>query len=96
MLVTRTISSLDRTTVYMSCFPIEFLVRILPPTAEWFHACVAIERTVASVVGTTFSRKRSLAAAKRVTLCVVMLNMITAIHDPIYRHIVDDQEEQRL
>ncbi|CAF1562323.1 unnamed protein product [Didymodactylos carnosus] len=62
---------------------------------DWLNACVAVERTVTVTFSVSFNRQKSKRAAKYVTLIVVLMTIVSSIHDPINRRLIDDKQEER-
>ncbi|CAF4997182.1 unnamed protein product [Rotaria sp. Silwood1] len=80
----------------VNCKIIDFLLRFLPTTIEWLNACVAIERALNITFGIHFNRAKSKVWAKFTTIIVVLINIVSAIHDPINRRLLEDTEEQHI
>jgi hypothetical protein len=62
---------------------------------NWLNAFVAIERAYAVFTGVKFNKIQSKRVAKRVIFILPILIIITIIHEPLYRVLYDDEEEQR-
>ncbi|CAF3762335.1 unnamed protein product [Adineta steineri] len=84
-----------RLILHLQCVSVDFLVRFVLSTIDWLSACVAIERVVNVLKGIHFDKEKSKQFAKRVIPIVFIFTSLTHIHDPIHRHLVDDEEEQR-
>ncbi|CAF2087466.1 unnamed protein product [Rotaria magnacalcarata] len=61
-------------------------------------ACVAIERMMSVIVGTRFNKQKSRKLAKSIISSVFIVTIITQIHDPIHRQLIDDidDDERRI
>ena len=58
---------------------------------QWLNACVAIERAITIIKGTSFDKKKSKQTAKFVIIILLIIIIGTSIHDPIYRHLIDEE-----
>ncbi|CAF1113852.1 unnamed protein product [Adineta steineri] len=85
----------NRLFIHIQCVITDFLLRSLLSISDWLSACVAIERAVTILKGANFNKNQSKRIAKQVILFVCILTFLTYIHDPIHRHLIDDEEEQR-
>ena len=65
-------------------------LKYLLASSEWLNACVAIERMFNVIKGTSFNKEKSKEISKWVILIVFILTIITHIHDPLHRHLIDD------
>ena len=65
---------------------------------QWLSACVAIERAIASIQGIHFNKQKSKQMAKYIIFSLLLLIIITNIHDPIHRRLIDDNnnDEKRI
>jgi hypothetical protein len=85
----------NRSFLYIQCRIIDYFLRFLLSTGDWLSACVAMERTMNVLKGIHFSKTKSKQIAKWVILFIFILTISTYIHDPIYRDLIDDKQEQR-
>jgi hypothetical protein len=81
----------NRSFLSMQCHAIDFLLRIVLYLNQWLHACVATERAYTVIKGACFSQKNSKSTAKFVIILLVILIVGTSIHDPIFRHLIDEE-----
>ncbi|CAF5091957.1 unnamed protein product, partial [Rotaria magnacalcarata] len=67
-------------------------------SSEWLNACVAIERMMSVIVGTRFNKQKSRKLEKSIISSVFIVTIITQIHDPIHRQLIDDidDDERRI
>ena len=79
----------------INCTLMEYLLRSLPTIGDWFSACVAIERAYMVLRGINFNPHRSQKVARWVILTTIVATLASLVHDPIYRRLIDDEEEQR-
>jgi hypothetical protein len=85
----------NRSFLNAQCLTIDFFLRFLLATSDWLNACVGIERAVTVLKGVNFPKSKSKVIAKSMICIVFLLTICTHIHDPIHRHLIDDEEEGR-
>jgi hypothetical protein len=83
----------NRTFLEVQCHSIDFLLRVCLSLDQWLNACVAVERTVPTMKGAGFVKKKSKQAAKYVIFILLIVIIGTSIHDPIYRHLIDEEND---
>ncbi|CAF1558458.1 unnamed protein product, partial [Adineta ricciae] len=83
----------NRIFLKFQCITMDFFVQISLNINQWLNACVAVERAIMTINGTSFNQKKSKQIAKYLTMFVIFLNIITTIHDPIYRRVIDDDDD---
>ncbi|UJR07374.1 hypothetical protein I4U23_011660 [Adineta vaga] len=81
----------NRLFLQIQCISFDFLVRICLNMDQWLNACVAIERAFTIIQGTRFVKKKSKRMAKFVIAIVLVFNIGSSIHDPIYRRLIDEE-----
>ncbi|CAF1037002.1 unnamed protein product [Adineta ricciae] len=81
--------------LFFNCTPVEFLLRLLLTTTDWYHVFVTIERFLVVFLGVRFDKAKSRAFAKTLVLISPVLVAASILHDPIHRHLIDDVEDQR-
>jgi hypothetical protein len=86
---------INRTILQLGCKLIEFFLKFLIYTDNWLNGCVAIERAYAVLTGINFNKIKSKRIAKWTIFILPIMIMITIIHEPLYRDLYDDEEEQR-
>ncbi len=79
----------------IQCRSINFILRVLLSAGDWLNACVATERMMNISRGVNFNKTKSIRAAKWMIGVVYLFTICTHLHDPIYRHLIDDEEEKR-
>ena len=84
----------SRLFIEVQCVSMDFLLRILLVSGDWFRACVSIERAVNVSRGANFDKLKSKKVAKWILLLIFLFTICTHIHDPIHRRLVDDEKEQ--
>ncbi|CAF0732950.1 unnamed protein product [Adineta steineri] len=80
----------NRALLKFNCISLDFILKVLLASSEWFNACVAFERMISVIKGTAFRRKQSKDISKRIIIGVFILTILTHIHDPIHRELIDD------
>ncbi|CAF4619761.1 unnamed protein product [Rotaria sp. Silwood2] len=78
-----------------SCISIEFILRSLLAITDWFHASVAVERLFTVILGVNFNLTKSKNIGKWNISFICLITMISLLHEPIYRRLIDDEEEKR-
>ncbi len=80
----------SRSFLLFQCYLIDFILQVCLNMNQWLNACVAIERAITSIKGTNFNKKKSRKAAKFIIIILFILILVTFIHDPIYRRLIDE------
>jgi hypothetical protein len=89
----------NRSFLTIQCHSIDFLLRFCLTMDQWLTAFVAIERTFVVRKGVNFNKKKFKSLAKWAISGLVVISMVTNIHDPIYRKLfiaddnVDDEKK---
>ncbi|CAF1622897.1 unnamed protein product [Adineta ricciae] len=83
----------NRDYLWFSCKSIDMILKSLLVSNEWIIACVAIERTVSTMTGPKFDKKRSRQLARWVIAAVIVLTLLSHVHDPYYRRLITDVDE---
>jgi hypothetical protein len=99
LLIAQMIYITNRSFLYFQCYSMDFLLQIGLNMDRWLSACVAIERTISSKQGTRFNKMKSKKIAKYTIFILLLLIILTHIHDPIHRRLIDDNnndDEQRI
>ncbi|CAF1501565.1 unnamed protein product, partial [Adineta steineri] len=76
----------------IQCISLDYLLRICLNMDQWLNAAVACERAITIIKATRFVKKKSKQAAKLVILLLLIFNIVILIHDPIYRRLLIDEE----
>lgn len=85
-----------RSYLLIHCISVDFILRMFLHMTDWLNSSVAIERTITVLLGSKFDKKKSKYISSRVCLGILLFSLITSIHDPIYRYLIDDEDEQRI
>ena len=78
------------------CTTFDFLIRVFYSADNWLKGCVAIERGITVAKGVRFNKAKSKKVAKWIIGIVLSFCFISAVHDPIHRDLLDDEEDQRV
>ena len=81
----------NRTFLTIQCYSIDFFLRVCLYVDQWLNACVAFERTVCAIKGIRFDRSKSKQISKIMIIILIIFNIGTSIHDPIYRQLIDEE-----
>jgi hypothetical protein len=85
---------MNQTFLHIQCRSIDFLIRVCLTMDQWLTTCIAIERAFITKKGIHFDQKKTKAVVKWVIMGLICLTVGTAIHDPIYRRLFDDDNEE--
>jgi hypothetical protein len=83
----------NRLFLEIQCYSMDFLLQIFLSLDQWLNACVALERAITTIKGAGFVKKKSKQAAKLVILILLIVITGSFIHDPIYRHLIDEDND---
>jgi hypothetical protein len=88
----------NRMFIKFNCVSLDFTLKVLLASNEWLNACVAIERMISVLKNIRFDKKKSKDISKWVIIIVFVFVILTHIHDPIHRELIDDLDidEQRI
>ncbi|UJR07222.1 hypothetical protein I4U23_011510 [Adineta vaga] len=92
LIIAQTKHLTNRSFLYSQCVSIDFILRIGLQLDQWLHACVAMERIITVTKGVKFNKIKSKAMAKYIALCLFMIIIITNIHDPFHRRLINDDD----
>jgi len=85
----------NRIYLLFNCILIEFIIKILVNISDWLTACVGIERAIVASQDNTFNKTKTKQIAKWIIILICILTVTTNIQDPIYRRLIDDDQENR-
>ena len=78
----------------IQCRSIDFLLRSLLTIDQWLTAFVAAERASTIIKGTNFNKHKAKFFAKWIVGGFVLVSIITNIHDPIYRTLFEENNNE--
>ena len=96
LILTQINAFVSRSVLHGGCKSIEPLLKLMLYTDSWFNACVAVERAVTVFKGVNFSKSQSKRIARWIVTLLPIFIMISMIHEPLYRELFDDKEENRI
>ncbi|CAF1500164.1 unnamed protein product [Adineta ricciae] len=83
----------NRIFLQIQCYSLDFLLQICLNMDQWLNACVSIERAITVIQGIRFVKKKSKQLAKKVVTGLLILIVLTSLHDPIYRRLFEEKNE---
>jgi hypothetical protein len=83
----------NRLFLSVQCHSIDFILKVFLYMDQWLSACVAIERAMIAIKGPKFIKKKSKQIAKLVIIILLIVIIGTCIHDPIYRRLIDEDND---
>jgi hypothetical protein len=88
----------NRSFLYFNCILVDVILKILLSSNELLNACVAFERMISVIKGPHYDRQKSKKISKWIILSVFIFTIVTHIHDPIHRELIDDidMDENRI
>ncbi|CAM4752934.1 unnamed protein product [Rotaria magnacalcarata] len=93
LLLTQMGSISNQPFLFVQCVLMDFFLRICLNMDQWLNACVAADRALVTLKGTSFNQKKSKKMAKRIVVGLLVLTIITTIQDPIHRNLINDENE---
>jgi hypothetical protein len=86
---------INRNYISFNCILIDFLIKSLLSMVDWLYVCVSIERAFAAIKDIHFNKAKAKRVAKWVVIGVCLFAVLTDLHDPIHRRLMNDEEEHR-
>ncbi|CAF1534783.1 unnamed protein product [Adineta ricciae] len=83
----------NRLFLKIQCISLDYLLRVFLHIDQWLNACVACERAITILQGIHFDKRKSKQIAKLVIVILIIFNICVFIHEPIHRHLIDEQNE---
>jgi hypothetical protein len=80
----------------ISCSLIEFVLKWFLTSSDWLNCCVAVERCLAVICKTTFSRSKSRSLSKWVTIAVIISVGLISLPELLFRQMILDRQDQRI
>ncbi|CAF1279777.1 unnamed protein product [Adineta ricciae] len=77
----------------IQCYTLDFCLRIGLCMDQYLNACVASERALTAFQGVRFNKEKSQQMAKYIIILILFWTITTAIHDPIHRQILHDNDD---
>ena len=83
----------NRSFLLFQCYSFDFILQTCLYMNQLLNSCVATERAVTAIQGVSFSKKKSKQTAKFVIFIFLLITIGTNIHDPIYRRLINEENE---
>jgi len=80
----------NRFILLFNCIILDVTLKILLSSNEWLNSCVAIERMISVLKGVPFQKRKSQKLSKWIIIIVFVVTMLTHLHDPLHRQLIDD------
>jgi len=72
------------------CSTLDFLLTFLISTSGWLTACLTCERTAIVIKGIHFNRQQSIHISKLVIPLLLIVHVLTSLHQLFSRHLITD------
>ena len=86
----------NRTYLSLNCTIMDFFIKILVNSGDWLNAFVGIDRAILATKDIKPNANKSKRFAKWMISCIYIFTVATHIQDPIYRQLIDDDEDNRI
>ncbi|UJR19278.1 hypothetical protein I4U23_022407 [Adineta vaga] len=83
----------NRLFLQIQCITLDYFLRVFLHMDQWLNACVACERAITIIKSVRFSKRKSRKIAKIIISFILFFNILTFIHEPIHRHLIDEIDE---
>ncbi|CAF4061131.1 unnamed protein product [Adineta steineri] len=80
----------NRSFVNFNCILLDVSIKVLIAFNDWLDTCVSIERAMNVSKGVRFNKNKSKQMSKWVILIILIVTILTHLHDPIHRQLIDD------
>ncbi|CAF1376715.1 unnamed protein product [Adineta steineri] len=80
----------NRSFVNFNCILLDVSIKLLIAFNDWLDTCVCIERAITVSKGVKFNKNKSKQVSKWVILIILIVTILTHLHDPIHRQLIDD------
>ena len=96
LFLTYTNLSVNRSFHRGGCRSLEFTLKVCLYVDSWLNAAVALDRAMTVHKGVGFNKALSKRIARCMLIILPLLVIVSLIHEPLYRDLVDDSEEERV
>ncbi|CAF2505877.1 unnamed protein product [Rotaria sp. Silwood2] len=88
----------NRLFLISNCILLDMILQVLLASNDWLYGCVSIERIFTVIKSVNFNKFKSKQIAKWIISSIILFILITHIHIPLHRHLIDDidNDEQRI
>ncbi|CAF3882898.1 unnamed protein product [Adineta steineri] len=69
---------------------LDVIIKVLIAFTDWLNTCVSIEQAVNIGKGVQFNKTKSRQISRWVILIILIVTILTHLHDSIYRQLIDD------
>ncbi|CAF0776099.1 unnamed protein product [Adineta steineri] len=90
LLLTQMVILTNRSFINVNCILLDMIIKILIAFNDWLDTCVSIERAMNVSKGVKFNKNKSKQISKWVVLSILTVTILTHLHDPIHRQLIDD------
>ncbi|CAF1222459.1 unnamed protein product [Adineta steineri] len=80
----------NRAFLDMNCLLLDVTIKVLIAFNDWLNTCVSIEQAVNIRRGVRFNKTKSRQMSKWVMLSILTVTILTHLHDPFHRQLIDD------
>ena len=96
LFLTYTNLSINRSFHRGGCRSLEFILKVCLYVDSWLNAAVALDRATTVYKGIFFNKILSRRIARPMLIIIPLLVIVSLLHEPLYRDLVDDSEEERV
>lgn len=96
LLVTQMAITTDEFFFLVQCKFVDFFLRILLNFGDWLNACVTVERALTVLQGVNYQCTKNKRRAKLVVVILLFVVVGSNLHDPIHRHVINDEDDNRI
>ena len=94
LLLTQMTILTDQRFLTVSCISLDFILLVCLSFNQWLNAFVAVERAFTAVRGIHFNKIKSKTTAKILLISLLVVILMSSIHDPIYRRLIKEIENE--
>ncbi|CAF3742556.1 unnamed protein product [Adineta steineri] len=80
----------NRSFLNINCLLLDVTIKVLIAFNDWLNTCVSIEQVINIRKGVRFDRTKSKQISKWVILSILSFTILTHLHDPFHRQLIDD------
>ncbi|CAF2050960.1 unnamed protein product [Rotaria magnacalcarata] len=91
----QTLSITNRTAEKINCISIEFILQSLVVIENWLATCISIERALLVTRYDNSTKQNTIKIARLAIPGIILCTLISFMHDPFYRELVNDEYEHR-
>ncbi|CAF4087988.1 unnamed protein product [Adineta steineri] len=80
----------NRSFINFNCILLDVSIKVFIAFNDWLDTCVCIERAITVSKGVKFNKNKSKQISKWIILIILIVTILTHLHDPIHRQLIDD------